>query len=79
MSAPELDRLLSKGYYGTAVNQFVSIVTKGWYDIFEPFVPVAVTASFIVKNDRSGSLSVSGDRKTALSVKNDRRGTLTRR
>lgn len=35
MSAPELDRLATEGFYGDANSRFVSIITRGWYDIHE--------------------------------------------
>lgn len=38
MSAPGLDRLLTSGWYGTAVSQFTALNTNGWYDGLPPIL-----------------------------------------
>lgn len=79
MSAPGLDRLLSSGYYGTAINQFVAISTDGWYDIFEDYVPLAVSATLSQVNSRVGTLSIVNSRVGTLSETGTRKATLTKK
>lgn len=44
MAAPGLDRLFTKGFYGTAVNRFLSVTTKGWYDEITTIVHILTVA-----------------------------------
>jgi len=78
MSAPELDRIATKGYYGDAVTRFVSIITRGWYDIALAVNP-AYAASLTEINGVRAMLSEVRSRTAALSEIDGRTATLTQK
>lgn len=55
MSAPTIERLLSKGWYGTALCRACSIVTRGWFD----YAQVTIMRLIITTPVRKGDLTVT--------------------
>lgn len=72
MSAPSIARLASGGFYGTATNRLISIMTSGWYDDIRVISPVAHSVTLTVTGERVVSLEVANDRSAALTVTGDR-------
>lgn len=60
MAAPGLDRLLTRGFYGTAANKFLSITTHGWYDEPANIQTVTLESATVVQPTVTKSVTQPG-------------------
>ncbi len=77
MSALSIARLASDGFYGTATNRLISIMTNGWYDDVRVISPAAHSVTLNVIGERSASLAAVNDRSATLVITGNRSVTLS--
>lgn len=57
MAAPGLDRLFTRGFYGTAANRFLSVTTHGWYDEPDNIKTVTLESASVVQPGITASVT----------------------
>ena len=60
MAAPGLNRLFTQGFYGTAINRFLSITTDGWYDDPANIKTVTLESASVTQPDITASVTQPG-------------------